>query len=99
MTNRRSNHLLGIFARACAGAIPVSSRSGGSTKMLTRIGQFLLDLRRALHVDVEQQVVTLLFASLQESPRGTVIISEHAGVFKKFVRLRSSSRIFAASTK
>jgi hypothetical protein len=35
--------------------------------MLTASGNFLLDLTRALHVDVEQQIVSLFFGLAQKA--------------------------------
>ena len=49
------------------------------------VGKFLLNLRRALHIDVEQQVVSALFALAQEALRRAVVVAKDAGMFQEFV--------------
>src|SRR5579872_4601594 len=51
------------------------------------VRKFLLDLGRALHVNIEQQVAALQFRFLQEAAGGSVIISEDFGIFEKLAVL------------
>jgi len=47
----------------------------------------LLELLRALPVDVEQHVVTAMQGCVDRRPRRAVVVIEDAGMFQKFVSL------------
>ena len=68
-------------------------------KMLTAFGSLCLDLRRALHIDVEQQVFAFLFRLAQKTLRRAVVVAEDVGILEKFILARSSPRIRSRDEK
>ena len=54
-------------------------------KMLTASGSLLLHLRRALHIDVEDQVVAARERLAQKAARRAVIVAEDFGILQELV--------------
>src|SRR5208282_3681750 len=61
-----------------------------------RIRHLLLHLGRALHVDIEQQVVSASRGLAREAPRRSVVVTEHLSVFKELILADHALELFAA---
>ena len=49
------------------------------------VWNFLLDLLRSLHIDIEQQIATIALRLFQKTARRTVVVAEHLRIFQKLL--------------
>src|SRR5579864_4867086 len=90
------DHRFGVLATLAQSALQ-SAAIGRKDENTNRIWQLSLDLRRSLHVNIQQQIMTSVLRLSQETPGRAVIVAEDVGVFQKFVRGDHLFKFFAAN--